>query len=517
MKTLIVAAPRLLDFEKTNESIASKLTSEGKQNFTLLNDNEKFYNEHHKVFQVRILKNPEINKALFAIESISQFFYRSKYQNFLFTSKIDLEKDTFYKSKILAIDKLNKLMPPFIKDENELRMFVSNIGDDNLYEVLVSAILTNYFTTIPRDIDKRFIILCMKEYYRFFYIVKKILIEKDIKSLIIYNGRMIRYAAAYHAGLSLGINNFKFYEKTIKDKNSYYLFSKPIHFLKDLGIELKESSLKKNINFDLGYRYIGKRFAGDETGFLVNFQKNRFSNTYLYEWRKLSKLIKIKNKKLVSIFTSSEYERNPQEEYKRFTGNNILESVKYLFEKNIFSNDYNLVLRAHPHLKGRDLEYQKKIENICKKYNVLFIPAHCPIDSYKLVNASDICISFGSTISAEASLLMKTSISIGKSLFKEFDCVFTPNSLVEFKDFLSNNLSETYFVEKQFNALKYFSTLYDFSNSILNEKFYFLELSFLIKKFFVFFLKKFYTTKNKIVNLTLKIFGKKVIKDKFYY
>ena len=80
MRCLIVAAPRIFDFGKTNESLAARLNWKGIKNFTLLNDNEKFYNESHKTVQARILVNPKINRAIFAIESIAQLFYRSKYQ-----------------------------------------------------------------------------------------------------------------------------------------------------------------------------------------------------------------------------------------------------------------------------------------------------------------------------------------------------------------------------------------------------------------------------------------------------
>lgn len=138
------------------------------------------------------------------------------------------------------------------------------------------------------------------------------------------------------------------------------------------------------------------------------------------------------------------------------------------------------------------------------------------IDSYKLVSASELCISFGSTISAEASLLMKNSISLGKSLYSEFDCVFSPKSINELKEFLKKDLNESYFIEKQFNALKFFSTLDNYAIPVLKENFYSLELSSLIMKFLIFFLKKFYTTKNKIFNLISKIFLNKLNKDNFY-
>ena len=40
MNALIVAAPRILNFEKTNESIAFRLKQSGKKSLPLINDNE---------------------------------------------------------------------------------------------------------------------------------------------------------------------------------------------------------------------------------------------------------------------------------------------------------------------------------------------------------------------------------------------------------------------------------------------------------------------------------------------
>ena len=127
------------------------------------------------------------------------------------------------------------------------------------------------------------------------------------------------------------------------------------------------------------------------------------------EWGKFYKDINLGNKKLVSIFTLLSM-KGIFEENKRFTGNNIAESLEYLFKKS-FSSDYKLVVRAHPHLKGRDFEYQKLIENICKKYNVFYIPSNSSIDSYKLINISEICISFCPTICRGFTALEKVNIT----------------------------------------------------------------------------------------------------------
>ena len=115
MKTLIVAAPTILDFEKTNESIAAKLNMQGIENYTLVNDNEKFYNESHKIVQARILKNPEINKAVLAIEKILNFSIKVNIKDFVYI-KIDNKNNLSFNSKISEIDKLINRMLLAVKN-----------------------------------------------------------------------------------------------------------------------------------------------------------------------------------------------------------------------------------------------------------------------------------------------------------------------------------------------------------------------------------------------------------------
>ena len=512
MTTLIVAAPGILPFEKTNESICARLLKEGFSSYTLFNNNEEFFNESHKSVQSRILKNPEINKAVLNIVKISKFFYRSRYQRFLYTSQVDISEDKFYKSKIREIDNLAKLMPDYISDQNELKKFVSKIESKYLYYVLISSYMTQYFITVPKNIKKQFIVLAMKEYFRYFSIVKKIIKQKKISSLVIYNGRQIRFAAAYHAGLSLGIKSFKFYESFLIDKCSYVLTSKPIHYMDSYSQDIK-NKYQKNTDFGMGYIYIGRRFEGRETGYLANFQKNRFSKLYENSWQQFIKDLDLRGRKLISIFTSSEYEKSSLELNDLFTGENMAKSLEYLLERKIFPANSKLVLRAHPHSKNRDIDYQNQIKNICKKFNIFYISAERSLDSYKLISITDFCISFGSTISAEAALLMKPSISIGKSLHNSFGCSFYPSSIEEIENFFEKDISKKYLQEKQSNAIKYFSAIHNFSRPIVDDIFYTLEFSILVKKLLIFFLRKFYTTKNKLKKMFYVIFLRKRLSD----
>ncbi len=464
MSTLIVAAPRILEFEKTNESIAFRIQESGKKSLTLINDNELFYNTSHINIQNDIARFPKKNLLINHIENILQIFFKTRYQNILYTSGIILGKK--FKEKINQIDEISRQIPSIIKDEKDLEFYVDQIGDKNLFEPIHSQILTQFSVTELNEstqLKKEFLTLNLKEFYRYYFLVEEAIKKYNIDQIVIYNGRQIRYSAAYNSAKNMGLKNISFYESSSTIKDSYIIFNNPVHKLRSLSNDIKKSKNNSG-RLDLTYIYISKRFSGGSFGVYPNFQKNRFLKTYTLFWKEFYK--DIKRKKIVSIFTSSEFEKNSLKENRSFTLNKTsLEDFENIMKKNLIPSNYKIILRVHPHLAGykSDNNYQKKFEDIAKKYNVLYIGSNVPVDSYKLLLASDLCISFGSTIGAEAALLRKKSLSIGVGLHDKFNCVFTPKSYKEIEEFIKLKVSEDYLNDKQAKAIEYFNKLYSFS------------------------------------------------------
>ena len=142
MNILIVAAPRILDFEKTNESIAYRFNEVGKKSLTLINDNELFYNTAHKLIDNDILRKPRPKKFISKIENFLQIFFKTKYQNIIYTSQILLGKN--FKDKINQIDEISRNMPSIIKSYRDLEIFVDQIGDKKLLAPLHSCICNQF-------------------------------------------------------------------------------------------------------------------------------------------------------------------------------------------------------------------------------------------------------------------------------------------------------------------------------------------------------------------------------------
>ena len=174
-------------------------------------------------------------------------------------------------------------------------------------------------------------------------------------------------------------------------------------------------------------------------------------------------------------------------------------------KKNLIPSDYKILLRVHPHLSGirSDINYQKKVQKLANKYNILYIGSDIPIDSYRLICASELCITFGSTIGAEAALLRTKSLCIGVGLYDKFNCVFIPKSFKEIEEFIKLKVSENYLNDMQSNAIEFFTKLNAFSipypknistmfmKYLFLKKivFYFLRRNYRIKEFFYYLFK----------------------------
>jgi hypothetical protein len=64
------------------------------------------------------------------------------------------------------------------------------------------------------------------------------------------------------------------------------------------------------------------------------------------------------------------------------------------------------------------------------------IPAESPVHSYSLVDASDVVITYGSTVGIEASYAGKVSILMGRAVYEDLDVVIKPDSHAEMVEIL---------------------------------------------------------------------------------
>lgn len=119
-----------------------------------------------------------------------------------------------------------------------------------------------------------------------------------------------------------------------------------------------------------------------------------------------------------------------------------------------FAHDpfYHFFLRVHPNLKGREISQTREIRALIGRFaNLTIIPPESEVDSYALMEQSAVTVTFGSTIGVEASYWGKPSVLLGRALYEDLDCVYTPHSRREVVELLHSDLPP----KSRSNALKY--------------------------------------------------------------
>jgi len=109
---------------------------------------------------------------------------------------------------------------------------------------------------------------------------------------------------------------------------------------------------------------------------------------------------------------------------------------KNAFEKILkeFQEDpnYHFYIRVHPNLSGLANTQNSDIAALKNKYsNVTIIPPESKVDTYALMEQSDLVITFLSTIGVEACYWRKPSILLGHSFYEKLDCSYYPESAEE--------------------------------------------------------------------------------------
>jgi hypothetical protein len=85
--------------------------------------------------------------------------------------------------------------------------------------------------------------------------------------------------------------------------------------------------------------------------------------------------------------------------------------------------DFDVIVRAHPQTSDfENVEINEDIiwQKLCLESGAEFISASSPINSYDLVNKSDICVTYCSSIGIESVLLGKPLLILGESDYSEY-------------------------------------------------------------------------------------------------
>jgi hypothetical protein len=134
-----------------------------------------------------------------------------------------------------------------------------------------------------------------------------------------------------------------------------------------------------------------------------------------------------KSKKNIGFFNSSmdEYEGIPDFNNPLYEDDNV--GVEKICTSFLNDENYHFYLRVHPNLKGLDNAQNREIMNLgAKLSNLTIIAADEEIDTYALMEAVDLVITFGSTIGVEALFWEKPSLLLGRAFYEALTGIIQP-------------------------------------------------------------------------------------------
>ena len=150
------------------------------------------------------------------------------------------------------------------------------------------------------------------------------------------------------------------------------------------------------------------------------------------------------NKKNIAIFNCTIDEYAAFDEWK----NKVYEpdetvGIKMIVQSFKDNPEYMFYLRVHPNMKNlpRTTSQLSDIEEIERNNdNLKVIWPESKIDSYKLIDACDKVVVFGSTIGIESAYWNKPTILAGKAFYENLGCVYKVSNHEELVNLLSDNL-----------------------------------------------------------------------------
>lgn len=261
---------------------------------------------------------------------------------------------------------------------------------------------------------------------------KKVLKTNAPDLLYLFNGRFAVNRAIMDAAKELDIN-FRIFERGA-DMSRYYLKPYMPHnvecVMKDLNVAWNQTNLSLEEKSKIAHSFFINRRNGVEQGW-VSFVQDKVKGRGI----NLNK-----EKRIISYFSSSDDEYVAVGDvYKWDRWPNQLSAFQSLMNIVASDPDLYLVIRLHPNKKGkRELDNWL---NLTLPSNAIMILADELVDTYWLIEQSDVVVSAGSTVGIEAVYWNRSSICLGPSLYSNLGAVYFPDDDFQLERLLKDNLA----------------------------------------------------------------------------
>tara|TARA_B110000977_G_scaffold150522_1_gene190858 strand:- start:92 stop:1543 length:1452 start_codon:yes stop_codon:yes gene_type:complete len=311
------------------------------------------------------------------------------------------------------------------------------------------------------------------------YEKSKIVIKKiKPNSLYTFNNRFLISRPIIEAGKLLKVEKILRHERGA-NKFKYEIFEKDIHDY-DYRYKLMMNYWKQGPKTK--HLIANNFFKKQKKIFNNHFFKNKNKNKK--EQREIEAIFKKKDKKII-FFASTDYEYEAWTSYvnkKKYYFKNQLHALIILKKIVKKLNKHILIIRCHPSKKLNKFE-KKDEENILRMKDgkkIFVIKSSEPINSYELIDKSDIVTTFGSTIGIEAFYWRKPSISLRENTYNKLNILNYPKNEYQLKLMLLQKKTKLknktlcfpagYFSEKFGRSFKYFNSLGNGEGKLMGTK-----------------------------------------------
>lgn len=270
---------------------------------------------------------------------------------------------------------------------------VSYFREPKLHWETHGAVLRGFFAT------------ALTVHQRFYYFLEK----ERFDRIILFNGRystfrpLVRLAQKHRVELLVHERGYTFGKFNI----SYGTYPHSIEFVENEIFRYAHNSEPDRVKRQVGREWFEER------------KKGKMQNWKPFTKEQQKGLLPEKLQSTtfnVAIFNSSEDEFVAIEEWKNPYYPDQNSGIRKILESFHEHKKVHFFLRVHPNLKKIENSQTRELKAIDKQYeNLTIIPPHSPVNTYDLIEASDLVITFGSLVGIEAAYAEKPTIVMGKA------------------------------------------------------------------------------------------------------
>ena len=320
---------------------------------------------------------------------------------------------------------------------------------DNLYEYIVDNVPFGELVISQLVNDNRDCCFPLSEYQErvhellssaihLYSFTQDVIKENHIDLVYVWNGRRCSDGPVSYAALNLGIQLI-----------THICARKPKHFIQSQlpkihALDFQKEDLKNTISNKLSiedHKLVEKQAYTFYQSLRYGTASFLGSANFSSKFSQSTQIDPLSTEKpTLVIFTSSFWEYYGMSDWKGGTYHNHYDGLEQILSDRRIIERWNCVVRWHPNLSTAGFYERERISNIIKNYsdNVAHYPPSSNVNSYSLIECSDVVITFGSTIGIEASFMGKPSILLGRSVYEDLNACYVPNTHSELIELLSS-------------------------------------------------------------------------------